>query len=66
MNISKSIEIALIKKGIKKKDLAAGLNVSTTTISNLCNNKHCSSGMLERLSKFFNMQTSKFIALGEG
>lgn len=65
MNISKSIQIALVKKGLKKKDLAAGLGVSATTISNLCNNKHCSSSMLGRLAKFFNMPTSKFIALGE-
>lgn len=66
MNISKSIEIALIKKGIKKKDLAVGLDVSTTTISSLCNSKHCSSRMLKDLSGFFDMPASKFIALGEG
>lgn len=66
MNISQSIQIALVKKGLKKKDLAAGLGVSSTTISNLCNNKHCSSSMLKRLAEFFNMPTSKFIALGEG
>ncbi len=66
MDISKSIQIALINKKLRKKDLAKGLNVSTTTISSLCNSKHCSSRMLEQLSEFFKMPASEFIALGEG
>ena len=66
MDISKSIQIALINKGLKKKDLAKGLGVSTTTITSLCNSKHCSSRMLEQLSKFFDMPASEFVALGEG
>ena len=65
MNIAKSIEISLINKGLKKKDLAAGLGVSNTTIAKLCNTASCSSKNLDALSKFFELPASEFIKLGE-
>jgi len=65
MDIGKSIQIALIHQGIKKKDLADQLEVSRTYVSFLVGSETCSPTMLNRLSRVFGMKASEFIALGE-
>ena len=65
MHIGKSIEIALVKKELKKKDLAAGLNTTSPYISHICSRESCSSAMIEKLAAFFDMPVSDFIKLGE-
>ena len=65
MDIGKSIEIALIHRGIKKKDLADQLEVSRTYVSYLVGSETCSPSMLDKLSRVFEMKASEFIALGE-
>lgn len=65
MHIGKSVEIALIKKGMKKKDLAKALGVSAVTVSSLVNSHSCKGQMLEKLCDVLDMKASDLIALGE-
>ena len=65
MDISKSIEISLIKRGWSKGDLAEKLDVSHQTVARICGNKLCGGRMLANLAKLFDMSVSEFIAVGE-
>lgn len=64
MHIGKSIEIALIMKGKKKKDLARALKVQRPYISVLVGKPNCSDTMLPKLLKFFDMTEEQFKNLG--
>ncbi len=65
MNIGKSIGIALVKQGMKKKELAAKLDIDPTGVSKLVGKESCSKSTLDALCKAFDMKASEFIALGE-
>jgi len=65
MNLGKSINLAVIHRGITKSELADKLGVTRTQISRLCAQKTCSGSMLDRLAEVLSMQVSEFIALGE-
>ena len=65
MNIGKSIEIMLIRKGWSKGDLAKKLGASRSTVSTLCGNPTCGGSMLQKLAGVFGMEVSDFIAVGE-
>ena len=65
MNISTSVEIALIKKRMSKKELAGKLGTSQNTVSKLCKGETCSGKMLNELCSVFDLKASEFIALGE-
>lgn len=65
MNTGKSLALALIEKGLKKKDLATGLGVSQATVSTLIKNQEWSGKMLKNVCAFLEMEASEFIALGE-
>ena len=66
MNVSKSIKIILISKGISKGDLAKAMDVAGPTVSRWCHAEgQCSTPTVERLAKFFDMKVSEFIAVGE-
>jgi len=65
MHVGKSIQIALVQRGMKKGELAKVLGTTSATISTLCSSKACSGKRLSELAKVFNMPVSKFVALGE-
>ena len=65
MDIGKSVQIALVQKGMKKQDLATELGVTKATVSTLVSNTSCTGPMLEKLCKIFEMKASDLIALGE-
>ena len=66
MNIGKSIEISLINKGMKKKELASELGVNNATISRWCTgDSECPMPKVQKMSGLFGLSVSEFIALGE-
>lgn len=65
MNAGQSIQIALIKKGMKKKELAAEIGITPNYLSDLLKKESCSGSMMERLAAAFEMEVSEFIALAE-
>ena len=66
MNLGKSLKIAIATKEIKTKDLADGLLVSRQQVSNWKRTGSISSSRLVDICKYFDMEVSEFIALGEG
>ncbi len=65
MDISKSVQIALIKAGKNKGWLAGQLEVSHQRVSQICGSTTCNSNLIQRMAGVFNMKPSEFIALGE-
>ena len=65
MNIGKSVRVALAQRGLKQKDLAEKLGVSTVTACHLANDKECSGSRLRSLADVFDLTVSEFVALGE-
>ena len=65
MNTGKSLGIALIKKGIKGKDLANKLEVHPSQISNWKRGQSMKEANLIALCEALDMPVSEFIALGE-
>ena len=53
MNIGKSIQIALVNKGMQKKDLADKLGVTRSTISNMVKSETCTGKALANLCEVF-------------
>jgi len=66
MNLSKSLRLAIAKKGIKHKDLANALGTSSQQISNWLKSGSIKQSSIVDIAKFFEMPVSEFIALGEG
>jgi len=66
MNIKKSLNIALAKKGIKKGEFAEKLGVSRARLYAMQNQKRVNPETLTKLSKALDMEVSEFIALSEG
>ena len=64
MNLGKSLEIALIKKGIKKKDLAVQMEVKPQQVTQWVRGS-ISKSHLVNICDFLEMPVSEFIALGE-
>ena len=65
MNLSKSIELALINKGIKKSELAVLMNVRRTHVSTWIRSGTMTMSNLVKMCGVFGMPVSEFIALGE-
>lgn len=66
MNIKKSLNIALAKKGIKKGEFAEKLGVSRARLYAMQNQKRVNPETLTKLSQALDMEVSEFIALSEG
>lgn len=65
MNLSKSLEVAIAMKGIKKKELAEWMQTTPQQVSNWIGSGSIKQATIIELCKFFNMPVSEFIALGE-
>lgn len=65
MNTGKSITILLHDRSMKKKDLAAMLDMTPATVTTLCKEETCSGKMIDKLCIVFDIKASEFIALGE-
>lgn len=65
MNLSRSLEIAIATKGIKKKHLAKELGTSSQQVSNWISSGSIKQSSIIDICKFFEMPVSEFIALGE-
>lgn len=65
MDVSKSLQICLIRKGWSKTKLAEMMGVSRPTISRLCSKPDCDGKRLAVLADTFGMSVSDFIAIGE-
>lgn len=65
MNLSKSLRVAIANEGIKHKDLAVKLGVSSQQVSNWLRTGAIKQTNIIDLCIAFNMPVSKFVALGE-
>mgnify|MGYP003632781666 CR=1 FL=1 len=65
MNVSKSIQISLINKGMSKGALAKAMEVGAPTVSRWCSGGQCPMYVIQKMAKLFDIQVSEFIALGE-
>lgn len=65
MNIGRSINVALAKKDMKKADLAREMDWSANYVTKICKSPEIGMGSVKKLSEFFGMNVSEFIALGE-
>lgn len=65
MNIGRSIKVALAKRDMKPAQLANLMGCSAAYVSKICKSKESGIGTIQKLSDFFGMRVSEFIALGE-
>jgi DNA-binding Xre family transcriptional regulator len=65
MDILKSVNVALAKRGMKKAELAAVLGRTPASLSRMINSGACSGKVLAEMAAAVGMQVSEFIALGE-
>lgn len=65
MNAGKSLKIALAKREMNQKQLAAKMKVSTAYICRLAAKEKIGMGTVTLLSEAFDMKVSEFVALGE-
>ncbi len=65
MNIGKSIRKALIDKDMNQAELAVKIDVSRSSMSQLCSRDFCNKSTLDALCEAFDMSASELIALGE-
>lgn len=65
MNLGKALKIALVKKGIKQKELADKIDVSPQQISNWVSTGRISNNNQDVICKALGMKLSELIALGE-
>lgn len=65
MNLGKSLNIALVKKGMKKKELAEKLGVGQPLISTWASKGSMTRANLEKICEVLDMPVSEFVALGE-
>lgn len=65
MNIGRSINVALAKRDMKRKALMSSFGWSPAYVSKICDSEKLGIGTIEKLSEFFSMPVSEFIALGE-
>jgi DNA-binding Xre family transcriptional regulator len=65
MNIGRSINVALAKRDMKRADLMRSFGWSPAYVSKICKSSEIGMGSVQKLSEFFDMQVSEFIALGE-
>lgn len=65
MNIGRSIKVALAKRDMKQAELANLMGCSAAYVNKICKSKESGIGTIQKLSDFFGMRVSEFIALGE-
>lgn len=65
MNLRKSIKVALAQRGMEQKALAAKLNMSQSSMSQLAAQESCTGATLQKLADAFGLKVSEFVALGE-
>lgn len=65
MDIKKSLNVALAKKGIKKGDFAIMLGVSRARLYAMQNQKRINPETLTKITNALDMEVSEFIALAE-
>lgn len=65
MDIQKSIKIAMAKRGVNQKELAAELDMGQSSLSLLMRQDSCTGATMRKLARHFGMRVSEFIALGE-
>ncbi len=65
MNIKKSLDVALAKKGISKTEFAKTLGISRTRLYAITRQKRIHGDTLEMLASGLDMQIGEFITLGE-
>lgn len=65
MNIKRSLNVALAKKGIQKGEFAKMLGVSRARLYAIQNQKRVNPETLTRMSAALDMEVSELIALGE-
>lgn len=65
MNIGISIKVALAKKDMKKSDLARHMGWSDQYVHKICKSTEIGMGSVLKLSEYFGLKVSEFIALGE-
>ena len=65
MNLEKSFNVALATRDMKKKDLAAQMNVTPSYITQVTKNGGLSVSKLQELSEALGYKVWQFIKLGE-
>lgn len=65
MNIKKSVNIATAKAGITKRDLAALMGISPSSLSGILTRNVPTGETLTSMADALNMKVSELIALGE-
>ncbi len=65
MHIGRSLKKAMVEKDISCGELAGHFGVNDNTVSNWRKNEAQSGQVLKRLSEYFEMSVSEFVALGE-
>lgn len=65
MNIKKSVNIATAKAGITKRDLAALMGISPSSLSGVLGRNVPTGDTLEKMARALGMKVSELIALGE-
>ena len=65
MDLSKSLRLAIAKKGVKHKDLAKQLGTTSQQVSNWIKSGAIKQSSLLSVSEALDLTVSEFIALGE-
>ena len=65
MDLRKSLRVAIASKGVRNIDVAEYLGYTPQQITNWLREGNISSQNITKLSEYFEMKASEFIALGE-
>ena len=65
MNCGKSLRICIAKQDKLKKEVAKDMNISNFTLSKMLKNRSWKGDTINRISEFFGLDPSEFIALGQ-
>jgi len=65
VDLKKSLRMSIAERGIKNKELAKGLGVTPQQITTWLRTGVMTNSNILKISNFFNIQASEFIALGE-
>ena len=65
MHLGNAVKIALVMKGMKQKDLAETMGVTTVYVSRICCQESIGMNTVKSIADVLGMKVSELVALGE-
>ena len=65
MHLGNAVKIALVMKGMKQKDLAEAMGVTTVYVSRICRQESIGMNSVKAIADALGMKVSELVKLGE-